>query len=234
MTKVAIVTGGNKGIGFAIVKGLAKTFTGDLYLTSRNEERGLKAIKDLEQDGIKVLYHQLDIDDEASIVKMASFIKEKYGGLDILINNAGIAFKNAATEPFGLQAKVTIQTNYFSTKMACEHFFPLLRSGARVVNLSSSAGFLPNIPSEALKKKFATSDSSLTVEELDSMMKDFIQAAEAGNHAEKGWPNSTYRVSKVGLSSLSRIQQREMNKDTSRTDIAINHVHPGKFLCQLL
>ena len=59
------------------------------------------------------------------------------------------------------------------------------------------------------------------------MMKDFIQAAEAGNHAEKGWPNSTYRVSKVGLSSLSRIQQREMNKDTLRTDIAINHVHPG-------
>ena len=176
MSKVAIVTGANKGIGLAIVKGLAKKFNGDLYLTSRNEERGLSAVKELSDEGIKVLYHQLDIDDESSIVKFAGFIKEKYGGIDILINNAAIAFKNAATEPFALQAKITLQTNYFNTKLACEQLFPLLRSGARVVNLSSSAGYLPRIPSDDLKNKFASSDSTLTVEELDAMMKDFIES----------------------------------------------------------
>ena len=227
MSKVAIVTGANKGIGFAIVKGLAKTFNGDIYLTSRNEDRGLSAVKALSDEDIKVLYHQLDTDDESSIIQFADFIKEKHGGIDILVNNAGIAFKRDATEPISYQATITIKTNYFGTKLACDHFFPLLKSGARVVNLSSNCGFLPLIPGDDLKKKLASSDSTLSFEELDAMMKDFVDSTKDGSHEEKGWPNGSYVVSKVGLSALTRIQQREMDKDSTRTDIAINHVHPG-------
>ena len=146
MTKVAIVTGSNKGIGYAIVKGLSKIFDGDLYLTSRNEERGMAAVKALSEEGITVLYHQLDIGEEASVIKFAADMKEKYGGIDILVNNAGIAFKNDATDPIAVQAKVTLQTNYFDTKRACDHLFPLLRTGSRVVNVSSSCGYLGWIP----------------------------------------------------------------------------------------
>lgn len=227
MKKVAVVTGSNKGIGLAIVEGLSKIFNGDVYLTSRNVERGESAVKCLSERGVAVSYHQLDIDDETSVIKLAADIKQQYGGIDILINNAGIAFKNAATEPFSHQAKVTVGTNYFSTKLACKHLFPLLRSASRVVNVSSSAGFLPRIPGEDLRRKFASSDSTLTVKQLDEMMNNFIESAQAGNHAEKGWPNSTYAVSKVGLSALSRIQQRDMDADTSRDDVVINHIHPG-------
>ena len=68
MTKVAIVTGSNKGIGLAIVRGLAKTFDGDVYLTSRNEERGLQAVQKLNDQGINVLYHQLDISNESRYI----------------------------------------------------------------------------------------------------------------------------------------------------------------------
>ena len=225
MTKVAIVTGGNKGIGLATVKGLAQKFDGDVYLTARNEERGMKAVKDLEAEGIKVHFHLLDIDDPKSNENLAAFIKEKYGGLDILVNNAGIAFKHAATEPIGVQAKVTVSTNYFSVKNTCENLFPLLRSGARVVNVSSICGFLPKIPSEDLRKILAK--DNLTYEELDGLMNDFVESAQAGNHSEKGWPNSTYVVSKVGLSAMSRMQQRDLAKDESRKDIAVNHIHPG-------
>ena len=113
MTKVAIVTGGNKGIGFAIVKGLAKVFDGDVFLTARNVERGMAAVKALEKENITVKFHQLDIDNPESNAGIAAFMKEKYGGIDILVNNAAIAFKSAATEPFGHQAKVTVATNYF-------------------------------------------------------------------------------------------------------------------------
>ena len=59
----------------------------------------------------------------------------------------------------------------------------------------------------------ATSDSSLTVEELCQMMNSFVEAAEAGNHRDLGWPSNTYIVSKVGLSALSRIQQRQFDQD---------------------
>ena len=65
--KVAVVTGSNKGIGFAIVRGLAKAFQGDVILTARNEERGLKAVEDLKLEGFEVKFHQLDIDHEARV-----------------------------------------------------------------------------------------------------------------------------------------------------------------------
>jgi len=225
MTKVAIVTGGNKGIGFAIVKGLAKVFDGDVYLTARSAERGMAAVKLLAQENITVEFFPLDIDDPRSNEAIAAFMKEEYGGIDILVNNAGIAFKNDATESIYHQAKETIATNYFSVKNTCEHLFPLLRSGARVVNVSSSCGFLHRIPDESLRQKFA--DDYLKSEELDVLMIDFINRTQDGTHSQKGWPNSTYVVSKVGLSALTRIQQREINKDSTRSDIAINHIHPG-------
>ena len=88
MGKVAIVTGGNKGIGFGIVKGLAKVFDGDVFLTARNVERGMEAVKTLEQENIHVKFHQLDIDDPKSNAAIATFMKENYGGIDVLVNNA--------------------------------------------------------------------------------------------------------------------------------------------------
>ena len=225
--KVAIVTGGNKGVGFGICRGLAKAFDGDVLLTARNEERGMNAVKELEKDGLTVKFHLLDINDPKSVGALAAFIKEKYGGIDVLVNNAAIAFKQAATEPFALQAKVTIATNYFSVQDCCNQLFPLLRSGARVVNVSSMAGFLGLIKGADLKSKFASSGSTLTYEVLDGLMKDFVDSANAGDHAAKGWPNSTYVVSKVGLSAMTRIQQQKVSEDSSLKDVAINHVHPG-------
>ena len=231
MKKVAIVTGGNKGIGLGIVKGLAEKFDGSVYLTARNVERGSKSVKELEKEGVNVSFHQLDIDDKTSIEKLCEYMKQNYGGIDVLVNNAGMAFKNAATEPMHVQAKVTIQTNYFGTKQACDILFPILKPGARVVNVSSSAGFLLNVCGEEpaateLRKKLASSDTTLTIDELDGLMNQFIKTSEDGTFKEKGWGGSTYVASKVGLSALSRIQQRELLKD-DRQDISVNHVHPG-------
>ena len=152
----------------------------------------------------------------------------------LLFNLAGFLGESTSEErakQFALEAEATIKTNYFQTKMVCEYLFPLLKSGGRVVNVSSDSGFLPFVPSEDLRKKFALSDSTLTVEELDGMMNDFVKAAQDGNHIEKGWPNMEladhYYVSKAGINALSRIQQREMNKDKSRKDVAINYAYPG-------
>lgn len=90
---VAVVTGSNKGIGFAIVRALCKQFQGDVYLTARDPGRGQEAVAKLQEEGLHALFHQLDIDDLQSIRALRDFLKEKYGGLDVLVNNAGIAFK---------------------------------------------------------------------------------------------------------------------------------------------
>lgn len=222
--RIAVVTGGNKGIGYAIVKGLCEKFDGIVYLTARDVGRGKAAVEQLNKLSLKPEFHRLDIDDEESIKTFAKFLKEKHGGLDVLVNNAAIAFKCDAPEPVGYQAEVTLKTNYFSLLNVCNILFPLLRPHARVVNLSSSCGHLLQIPSEELRKQF--SDPNLTVEKLNSLMHSFIEAAKHGDHLSKGWPNSTYVVSKVGVSALTIIQQREFDKDP-REDIIVNSVHPG-------
>ena len=60
---------------------------------ARDEGRGKEALKSLNAEGLDAKFHQLDIDDSASIDRLRDFLKEQYGGLDVLVNNAGIAFK---------------------------------------------------------------------------------------------------------------------------------------------
>ena len=64
-----------------------------IIYVARNTERGLAAIGELEKDGLKPNFHQLDITDHNSIVALRDHIQGKYQGLDLLINNAGIAYK---------------------------------------------------------------------------------------------------------------------------------------------
>merc|ERR1712142_1375569 len=220
------------GIGFGIVRALCKKFQGDVYLTSRDEARGQAAVDDLKEEGLSPKFHLLDLGNEETIIKLRDFMKETYGGIDVLVNNAGIAFKNAATEPFGEQAKVTLATNYWANKRACEILFPILNSGARVVDVSSSLGFLgligaksgDKVKAEELRSILGSPD--LSVETLDGLMKNFVETAEAGTHGDHGWPDSTYVVSKIGLSAPSRIQHRLL-EDDPRGDIVVTHVHPG-------
>lgn len=78
-----------------------------------------------------------------------------------------------SVEPVGFQARETLRVNYFATRELCDTLFPLLRPHARVVNLSSAAGWLGRIPSPELRKRFANPDLSL--EELNSLMDEFIE-----------------------------------------------------------
>uniref|UniRef100_A0A3B4BBT7 Carbonyl reductase 1 n=1 Tax=Periophthalmus magnuspinnatus TaxID=409849 RepID=A0A3B4BBT7_9GOBI len=93
LRSVAVVTGSNKGIGLSIVRALCKQFEGDVYVTARDKTRGEEAVKTLASEGLKSKFHQLDINDINSIIKAAAFFKDTYGGVDVLVNNAGIAFK---------------------------------------------------------------------------------------------------------------------------------------------
>ncbi|KAF5898026.1 carbonyl reductase [NADPH] 1-like, partial [Clarias magur] len=195
--KVAVVTGANKGIGLAIVKGLCKAgYDGDVLLTARSEALGKEALELVKAEGFKnVVFHPLDICDQSSSQALGKFLKEKYGGLDVLINNAGIAFKVNATEPFGEQAEVTMRTNFWGTLWVCHALFPLLRPNARVVNVSSfvSKRSLDKCSPE-LQAKLRRTD--MADEELCLMMGEFVTAAQSGAHEAQGWPNSAYGTSK--------------------------------------
>ena len=224
-SKVAIVTGSNKGIGLAIVRSLCSKFDGDVYLTSRNEARGLEAMKQLESEGLKVKFHQFDIDDIKSIERLRDDIVAAYGGIDVLVNNAGIAFKVADTTPFSTQASVTLKTNYFGTLQACNLLLPHIKPNGRVVNVSSMASRSAlNKCSPELQNVFRS--DSITEEELTAKMNDFISAAQDGSHTAKGWPNSGYGVSKLGVTAMTRIQARRF-QEQGKNDVLINACCPG-------
>ncbi|XP_052815527.1 carbonyl reductase [NADPH] 1-like [Mya arenaria] len=223
--RVALVTGSNKGIGYAIVRGLCKQFDGDVILTARSESNGQAAIKQLNGEGLQPIFHQLDITDKASIDSIGQFLKSTYGGLDILVNNAGIAFKVAATEPFPVQAEVTLATNFWGTLNACNTLFPLLRPHARVVNVSSMASqFAAKKCSKELQQKFMA--PGLTMANLEQLMTEFVSSTKDGSFKQKGWPESAYGVSKVGVTLMSFVQQKQFNSE-SREDIIVNACCPG-------
>uniref|UniRef100_A0A2K6TBA4 Carbonyl reductase 1 n=1 Tax=Saimiri boliviensis boliviensis TaxID=39432 RepID=A0A2K6TBA4_SAIBB len=126
-SRVALVTGGNKGIGLAIVRDLCRQFSGDVVLTARDAARGQAAVQQLQAEGLSPRFHQLDIDDLQSIRALRDFLRKEYGGLDVLVNNAGIAFKVADPTPFHIQAEVTMKTNFFGTRDVSTELLPLIK-----------------------------------------------------------------------------------------------------------
>ncbi|XP_002734824.1 carbonyl reductase [NADPH] 1-like [Saccoglossus kowalevskii] len=224
-SRVAVVTGSNKGIGFAIVRALCKEFDGYVYLTARDEERGKKAVEDLEKEGLHPKFHQLDITNQESIDNLQKYLKDKYGGLDVLVNNASIAYKEKDVAPFAEQAKVSVACNFTGTLDVCKALLPLIKSQGRIVHVSSDSGIWAMdgmSPDRASKFKSPT----LTETELVSLLEDFVNAASDGTHTKKGYPNAAYGTSKAGVIVLTGIQARDLKGDP-REDILVNTCCPG-------
>lgn len=139
------------------------------------------AVEELKKLGLQPKFHQLDINDESSVLKLRDHLKDTYGGLDVLVNNAAILlpFKEGLPdEVFAEHAKTTMQTNYFDTQRVCKILFPILKPHARVVNLSSMLGHLTQIKGEdsvAMELKAKLSSPDLTYEELDGLMQNFVE-----------------------------------------------------------
>ncbi|XP_046567681.1 carbonyl reductase [NADPH] 1-like [Haliotis rubra] len=223
--KVALVTGSNKGIGFAVVRALCKSYDGDVFLTSRDEGRGQAAIADLNKEGLKPKFSQLDINDRSSIERLKSFLLSTYGGLDVLVNNAAIACKETDPLPFSERVDPICKTNFSATLDVCRILFPLLRPHARVVNVSSMHSQTAITKcSPAIQGRFK--DPSLTMDGLEKIMQEFVDAAKAGNHKDQGFTDMAYGMSKIGVTVMSFIQDRDIRKD-SREDIVINACTPG-------
>lgn len=143
MSKVALVTGGAKGIGKAIAIELASAGYDVVinYLTSEKEAKELT--KELTSKyGVNVLSVKCDVSKEDEVNSMVSSIEEKLGGVDILINNAAIDLSNMWHEKTTEQFKKTLDVNLISAYNVARRVYKYMldKKWGRIINISSTNG----------------------------------------------------------------------------------------------
>ncbi|CAF1640415.1 unnamed protein product [Adineta ricciae] len=222
--RVILVTGANKGIGFYVIKRLldrSESANTTILLGSRDLDRGQNAIEQLgSPSNVHVL--QLDVSSAQSIHQAVNTIKEKYDGhLDVLINNAGVLNSDMTVDA----ARQAFAVNYYGVKTLNEQMLPIIREDGRIINVSSQMGPMGLYESSIeLQKKYTS--PSLTIEELDQLVENFISAIETSTLEDAGYYIKThfaiYGISKAALNALTQIEAREWNSSKNRLVLSVS------------
>jgi NAD(P)-dependent dehydrogenase (short-subunit alcohol dehydrogenase family) len=147
-TKIALVTGANKGIGFAIAQGLG-AIGFRVAVGARDKARGEESVERLRAACVDAFGVALDVTSDESVAAAAATIEQTAGRLDVLVNNAGISGRTDGTvqDPTTLDLDVVrtvLDTNVFGVVRVTNAMLPLLRraTSPRIVNMSSNMGSL--------------------------------------------------------------------------------------------
>jgi NAD(P)-dependent dehydrogenase (short-subunit alcohol dehydrogenase family) len=192
MERVGIVTGANRGIGFEICRQLSSLGV-SVVLTARDSDAGNLAKDRLAAEGIRVLFHQLDVTDERSIVRLAAFMENglgsgQVGRADILVNNAGI-YIDREISPLEVGAesvRQTMETNFIGPIRLTQSLVPLMKRNryGRVVNISSQMGSLTDMGRGGLA--YRSSKSALNA--MTKVMANELRGANIlVNCVDPGW-----------------------------------------------
>lgn len=141
MSKIALVTGGNRGIGFEVCRQLGqKGFK--VILGARKVSNGKEAQSILGSEGLDVTFQPLDVQNEEQIGFVASWLDMEYEGLDVLINNAGIGIGNSELADADLaEIRKIMEVNFYGPMQVSKMFIPLLKKkSGRIINVSSGMG----------------------------------------------------------------------------------------------
>lgn len=146
--RLALVTGGNRGIGREVVRQLAGLgFT--VLLGSRDLEKGEREARALAGEGLKVFARRLDVTDAGSIEAVRAGVEAEPGRLDVLVNNAAVLYDSwqRAADADLRTVREAFETNTLGPWRMCQAFGPLLARGGRgrVVNVSSESGSLASM-----------------------------------------------------------------------------------------
>ena len=220
----ALVSGGNRGLGYGIVRRLANDFPTStlygsssdkltIYLGSRDLNKGEDAKKSIcselakdTLDRVSIEVRQLDTSSHDSITKLASDLKS---GVDILINNAGVAMDGFDANV----AKQTVATNYYAVQDVINNI--PVNEGGRIVNIASSTGVLRGFGDE-VRDKFR---NTKTIKDVDALMQEFQDVVAEGSWKEKGWKGAAYATSKSGVIAYTRALAKQYQQEGKKVDV---------------
>ncbi|KAK5720828.1 hypothetical protein LTR15_006790 [Elasticomyces elasticus] len=151
--KVAVITGGGRGLGLNMAQALAETGVRGIAIMDVQQELGDKSARELsEQTGVDVRFYRVDVRDGQAIQQTCQDIADHYGGLDVLINAAGIADSNIKAEVYDHEKwrrllDINITGTFFVAQACGTH---MIRSGkgGSIINIASMSGSIVNYPQE--------------------------------------------------------------------------------------
>lgn len=209
MTRTALVTGGNRGIGQEVARSLASDGW-DVLVASRDRAKGQAAAARLRKEtGGRLKAVELDVTRDDSVAAAAQKLRDGAIRIDALVNNAGIYGEARGRD----RVAQTIETNFFGPLRVTLGLLPLLRDSATVTNVTSGLGELSNLD-EPFRRLLAS--PALTRDELERRMREFARGGE-----DRG--TSAYGVSKAALNALTRILAGEL----AARRIRVNATCPG-------
>jgi 2-deoxy-D-gluconate 3-dehydrogenase len=136
--RVAIVTGGNGGIGLGMAKGMAEAGAA-IVVAARKAEKAEAALAELEQTGAKAAFVAVDVVDEGSCRAMVTDTVERFGRLDILVNNAGMAIRKRPEAYTAAEWHAVMETNLTGAFFCAQAAYPEMKRGGRgkIINIGS-------------------------------------------------------------------------------------------------
>src|ERR1044072_383718 len=144
--KIAIVTGATKGIGRAIAESLVTAGAG-VAITARNDDEIGKTVAELKKLGAGTAAgYVCDVRDYEQVKSVVAEVAKEFGGLDILINNAGVGIFSSVESMSVEDFRAVLETNVFGVFYCCHEAIPLMkkRGGGYIINISSLAGANPH------------------------------------------------------------------------------------------
>ncbi len=167
-SKLAVITGGSRGIGFAIAEALAIAGS-NLVVTSRKAADAETAAEKLASHGVRVLPIQCDVRDEVAIARLFQAVKDDFGHPDILVNNAGQSHALFPIEHLPTEVwQDTLATNLTGTFLCTRAALPLMSTGSTIVNNLSAAAYkvFPNFAAYNVSKAAALAFTNTLREEV--------------------------------------------------------------------
>ncbi len=136
--RVAIVTGGNGGIGLAMARGMARAGA-RLVIAGRNEEKNARAAEEMATTGVELMTHVIDVTDEADCYEMVSATLSRFGRLDILVNNAGMSIRKPPEDLALAEWRQVLDTNLTAAFVCAQAAYEPMRDagGGKIINIGS-------------------------------------------------------------------------------------------------
>ncbi|EAR92106.1 oxidoreductase, short chain dehydrogenase/reductase family protein (macronuclear) [Tetrahymena thermophila SB210] len=211
--KVVLITGSNKGLGFGLVEDILSKNSSQfrVIMTARDQLRGEEAFQKIKAKypAEEVDFHLLDIEDEQSRINIVKYIAEKYGKIDILVNNAAyLLTHDLFNQPEGYQpsvetAKRTFSINLFGTISMTQQIIPYLADDGKILQISSRAGQISRQPQQT--QQILSNSEGFSVQKITELAEDFYKQCENKiQPQDQRWSFSAYEVSKCLLNAFTR------------------------------